>query len=190
MMIRETFDLRSETNLTFHHQSYWFAHLGRVVRPLIQDELFLHIWKEGSLFLSAVQKSSICGLVSWSLWHQHVPTNSTHTTLKILHRITNVLLWFHFPKELQWSNSYDECRTWYEGIWLRQVIHEEKPKQALQRFVWKNSLVQSRLWQCMKRYSMNERKFYVINLKYIYFAPYSFQGEVVRQMLKMSKMMI
>ena len=42
----------------------------------------------------------------------------------------------------------------------------------------------------MKRYSMNERKFYVINLKYIYFAPYSFQGEVVRQMLKMSKMMI
>ena len=146
---------RSETNLTFNHQSYWFPHLGRVVGPLIQDELFLHIWKEGSLFLSAVQKSSICGLVSWSLWYQHVPTNSTHTTLKILHRITNVLLWFHFPKELQWSNSYDECRTWYEGIWLRQVIHEEKPKQALQRFVWKNSLVQSRLWQCMKRYSMN-----------------------------------
>ena len=43
---------------------------------------------------------------------------------------------------------------------------------------------------CGNAFNEIERKFYVMNLKYIYFAPYSFQGEVVRQMLKMSKMMI
>ena len=90
-----TFHHHIEMRETFEKVKIWFAHLGRVVGPLIQDELFLHIWKEGLLLLSAVQKSSMSDLVSWSLWHQHeqfIPTNSTHTTLKILHRKTNVLL--------------------------------------------------------------------------------------------------